>query len=154
MPGGAKGPWDPELVKTWAEQRKRQAAVRGPGAALPQRAPGDETGRAIADNVDPATLPPDTRYRLARAKREELQLERLRNELVERAHVESMLVARCQDLRRNLTGIGRKLATLIRGKSDKQVGEIIDDTVATALAQFVRRAGLLELLEEDRTNGN
>lgn len=152
MPGGTDGPWDAALVLPWAEARKRAGQVRGSPAAIPKRAPsenGEQLGEAIADNVDPTTLPPDTRYRLARAKREELTLERMRGELVERAQVEAMLVSRCQDLRRVLTGMGRRLATLTRGKPERQVREMIDDTVATALEQFVRRAGLLELLEED-----
>lgn len=151
MPGGPDGPWDPDAVKAWADERKRIACARGNPQALPPTAPTalSLTEGAIDDSVDPATLAPDTRYRLARAKREELILLRLRNELVEREKVENMLVARGQDLRRQLTGMGRRLATLVRGKSDRQVQALIDDTVATALDQFVRRAGLLELIEEE-----
>ncbi|MCB9869698.1 MAG: hypothetical protein H6837_07555 [Planctomycetes bacterium] len=131
FPGGPRGPWDPEVVTTWAAARRRQSlseaakkreAARGHG--LPSR--------------DPASI----RYRTAKAAREELSLQRLRESLVPREDVEPMLLARAAELRRAFRGLGRSLAGALQGRDPREVQRMIDERVARTLSDFVRARGL------------
>ncbi|MCB9869693.1 MAG: hypothetical protein H6837_07530 [Planctomycetes bacterium] len=133
FPGGPRGPWDPDAVSAWAAARRRQS--------LSEAAKKREAARGHGLSArDPASL----RYRAAKAAREELSLQRLRESLVERASVEQMLLARAADLRRAFRGLGRSLAGALQGRDPREVQQLIDERVARTLSDFVRARGLVD----------
>ena len=142
FPGGKRGPWDPDAVRAWSTRRRsvtaKDRAEEGTRA----------TRIVVLPGTDPATLDVETRFRYAKARAAELELKVREGELVEWAGVEQLLVARGNDLRKHFGGLGRKLCGRLEGKRERAIQRLIDDEIATYLAEFCRKAGLADLLEE------
>lgn len=168
MPGGKSGPWDVELILQWVRRMRSAGARRGLGAmevrvgdepapldAVDNDGAGDDVLPADGANgdeidVDPGTLDSRgldraakvaaTRFRVARARREELMLQQLAGSLIERGIVEKLLVERSTALRRDLLSIGRRLAPIVVGLDLRDTAIRIADAHRALLATYSRPA--------------
>ena len=69
--------------------------------------------REVQLGPDGQMIDPDTRFRLARAEKVELDVAKLKGELVERVEVEDGLVARARLFRTSLLGLAARLAPVL-----------------------------------------
>ncbi len=121
MPG-KPGAWDLGAITVWLEGREaaRRTGTRSPYApAIPESAPKNG-----AEYIDGEYW--EARFRRARAKLSELELKVRRAELVPRAEILEVLVARAAGVRRGLRGLAKGLAPRLVGATAVQITRVID----------------------------
>lgn len=154
-------PWDVSAVRAWrrdrvedrvaasldgrvrraAEQsvrlrRTAPASVAEAEQEYATRVAGGESPRAIAAEAV-------TRYRLARAKAAELELERVRGRLVERTVAEDRVVDILRGLRAMLLEVPRRVDVELASATDPlDCGRIVEDQVIGVLATIQQQHGV------------
>jgi hypothetical protein len=88
----------------------------------------------IAEQKDLA----DLRWRLAKAKREELLVEQLNENLVPRAEIASEWAARVVEITAGLTALTNRLPPLLEGKDRVEMREIIREEIWNLRDQYAR----------------
>ncbi|MCC6672173.1 MAG: hypothetical protein IT458_14015 [Planctomycetes bacterium] len=134
MPQAEGGGFDPEQVAAWNRTRVSAANRRGPPALLPSE--------AVAEAASAEDRRWATEYRKAKALREVMLLQELRGQLIEVDRVEQLLVARALELRKNLLGLGRRLAPVLVGKPIREIQATVDDAITGILEHYAREEGV------------
>ncbi len=127
---GLPAPTEGEDLQEWA---KRAEAWRKESRKPP--------GRPVDKSVEEQDA--ETRFRLARAIKIELEVEQIRGNLHSKSECEAAHAARCHELTISLLGLGQAVARRCYQRTPDVIQEIIDDEVRRRL-QVIAEGGIVE----------
>lgn len=120
------GTWDVDAVIAWHHGYKSGAADRTTNGA-PAVGPVADLGTGKHPSLDPLKTARTTREEL-RIEREQIELEKLRGNVIERDQVAVLLATRMRLFRRRLRSIGRKLCRELTNVEDpREIQRRIDE---------------------------